>query len=122
MDFIFVYTTPLAPNASFAPTSLALLSFYTELTPSDRSPRRSSKETLFSDAPLSHKEESVVVDISQGRSYIYNHLSHILGIIRHEFRNIYLRHRFESADNVINQVRTFADVVELNLKAEEIHV
>ena len=52
LDFTFVYTTPLAPSASFAPASPAVLSFCVELTPSDRSPRRSSKEMLFSDAPF----------------------------------------------------------------------
>jgi len=47
----FVYATPLAPDASFAPTAPAILSVCTELTPSDRSPCKPSKETLLSDTP-----------------------------------------------------------------------
>ena len=38
-----------------------------------------------------------------------------LGINKHEFRNIYMRHRFRNAD-VINKIRTFAGV--MVLKAE----
>ena len=42
---------PLAPSASFASISVAILSFRAGLTPSDRSPHGTSTETLFSDAP-----------------------------------------------------------------------
>ena len=42
---------PLAPSASFASISVAVLSFHAGLTPSDRSPHGTSTETLFSDAP-----------------------------------------------------------------------
>jgi len=41
------------------------------------------------------------------------YLSHIF---QHKFWNIYIRHRFENADNVIDQVRTFADSDVLELE------
>ena len=52
LDFTFVYTTPLAPNAIFASASPAVLSLCMELTPSDCSPHRSSTEMLFLDTPF----------------------------------------------------------------------
>jgi len=49
MDVTFVYATLWPPSASFASTSLAVLSFHAGLTPSDHSPRGTSTETLFLD-------------------------------------------------------------------------
>lgn len=51
LDFTFWYTTPLAPSAIFTPASPVILSACTELTLSDHSPCRPSRETLFLDAP-----------------------------------------------------------------------
>jgi hypothetical protein len=46
---LYYSSWPLMPG--FASTSLAVLSFCAELTLGDHSPRRTSTETLFSDAP-----------------------------------------------------------------------
>jgi len=47
-----------------------------------------------------------------GRSHISTTISRtFFGIKGHEFRNIYIRRRFENADNVINQVKTLADII-----------
>jgi hypothetical protein len=51
--------------------------------------------------------------LNSNSSYIFHTF---FGIIRHEFQNIYIRHRFENADNVTNKVGMFAGGVELELE------
>jgi hypothetical protein len=52
LDFTFCLHYSSGPYASFASTSPVVLSIRVRLTPGDRSPRESSTETLFSDAPF----------------------------------------------------------------------